>query len=160
MNRSRRSILRLSGAALGAGGAGCSAIRAAEPEPPEIESRGIEEERSRCVADGTGPRTANVAYEPRAHRLTIDGTTATARPCTDLFLTSHTGVGRKEFDDDSIHLSVDVRSWGDCAPCPAAVEYAATVEFDRDPSAVYVYHVEEVDGEWKRLGPLATESVA
>lgn len=161
MDVTRRSALQLAGVVVTTGIAGCSSIGSAGPTPPTIETRQITADSAQCVTEGTRQHAATViSYEASDHRLTFEGTTKTPSPCADLALTAHTGVGREEFSDDSIHITVDRSPGEGCSDCPAEISYSATTEFDNDPSKIYIYHVEKIGDEWKRVGPITTKNIS
>ena len=159
MKITRRSVLQLSGVTLAIGLSGCSLRWPFGVRPPTIESQTIGVENAQCVGDEPRQHEVTVSYHAPNHRLSLEGALKTTSPCPNLFLTSDTGVGKSEIRDDAILLTIDPATSEDCEPCPAEVEYAATVTFDHDPSKVYIYHTEETDDGWKRVGPIETETI-
>lgn len=62
-------------------------------------------------------------------------------------------------ENDAYKIVVDFGSAGSCDRCPAEMTYSATVDFSHNPSALYIYHTEEVDDRLRPVGPYASEKI-
>lgn len=156
----RRALLASLGAAGAVGLVGYSSQSfGADGDLPAIESKQVEVERSHCVPTGERNPRATRSYDRSENRLAVDGVTATPSDCTDLFINPIKGVGREDIEDDAYEIIVDFGSAGSCNRCPAETMYSATVEFGHDPSALYIYHTEEVDERLRPVGPYASEQI-
>ena len=158
MNRLRRSVLKSVGIAALTSISGCILLKPFSPKSPATKSSRITVSHTRCVKNKSRERNSIiVGYDKSNDEVRFQGTMKAASPCSDLCLLTYKGVGREEYSDDSVHISVDWSHKGDCVACPAEIDYAAAVQFDRNPSTIYIYHIEEIDGEWKRIGPIARQ---
>ena len=153
---SRRTILSATGTGLTCGLGGCSSLFSSNV--PSIESKNVEVVGSECVKESERQRNATISYDSTQHQLSISGVTVTDSPCAELYINPDKGVGKSELKDDAYQIIVGMLS-GECEPCPAEVEYDATVEFSHDPSTIYVYHTEEVDDRLRPVGPVTSKNI-
>lgn len=156
----RRSVLASVSSAGVLGLSGCtSQIFQKSNNLPAIESKQLEIESSRCSSKGDRIPQASISYKASESRLLVNGTTATPSDCTDLFINPIKGVGRQHIPDDTYWIVIDFESAGSCNRCPAETTYSATIDFTHNPSAVSVYHTEEVGDEIRPLGPYASKQI-
>lgn len=153
---SRRSALRASGIVRATGLAGCSWFSSSPEEDSLVASQQVSMQSSECLGDDDRPHLASASYRSSDRRLEVNGRVKAPNPCPSIELTVETGDETSASDDGAVHLVVDPSTGGGCPPCPAAVRYSATVEFDADPSEIRVYHLEETDEGWTRAGAIAT----
>ncbi len=155
----RRTLLQVAGTTIASGLAGCSSVLPSDPTPPAIESKHVELVDGRCIGVESGTMTATVSYDRAAHELQMEGTFTTASPCPELSIVEETGVGKADYADDSVHLTVDPATEGDCERCPSEITYSGSVAFEHDPSAVHIYHVQKQGDQWKRFGPVTSKPI-
>ncbi|WP_143414668.1 hypothetical protein [Halorubrum sp. SD683] len=152
----RRALLVSLG---GVGAVGLAGYSFLSGDLPPIESKQVKIENSQCVSADERKPQASMSYDPPENTLTVDGVTATPSDCTDLFINPIGGTGRKDLKDDAYEIVVDFGSAGSCDRCPAETTYSATVEFGHNPSALYIYHTEEIDDRLRPVGPYASEQI-
>jgi hypothetical protein len=156
----RRALLRSLGVVGVSGLTGCSSpLLGASNGLPSIESKEVTIERSQCASAGERKPHASISYDRSEARLTVDGVTATPSDCTDLLISPIKGVGRRTIPDDMYWIVIDFGSAGSCDRCPAETTYSATIDFAHNPSAVSIYHTEEVGDDLRPLGPYASKQI-
>jgi len=156
----RRTLLRSLGVVGVSGLSGCSSpLLGASSGLPSIESSEVTIERAHCGSAGERNPQASISYDRSEARLTVDGVTATPSDCTDLVINPIKGVGSQNIPDDVYWIVIDFGSGGSCDRCPAETTYSATIDFAHNPSAISIYHTEEVGDDLRPMGPYATKAI-
>lgn len=156
----RRALLASVGSSGIIGLSGCtSQIFQGSNNLPAIESKQLEIKSSQCKSEGERTPQASITYSESDSRLLVDGIIATPSECTDLVIYPVKGVGSQYIPDDAYRIVIRFGSGGSCKRCPAETSYSATIEFAHDPSAVSIYHTEEVGDDLRPLGPYASKQI-
>jgi len=112
---------------------------------PAVASTSIDVEDSGCANDGDP--TATVTYD--GERVRVDGTFVASNPCYDLAVANASYGNERR----TATVVVDATAPEDqaCADCVGAIDYTATVAFDRDlPDHVVLRH-RTADGDGDRV---------